>query len=355
MSRTRLIGMVGGTVACALAIGYLMQRGQPVPPPIKAPAPLSAQEGPSTAPKAKPAQPAPPPGRVRIAEGEELDIQKIALTSAQPAAEPEKDILHMPASAPIVPADPEPIAAPAPGSTPADTPEEAAAAPAPNCDVTAEVVPGPMAMVDFKVVAPCLGNARLVVHHNGMTFSAVTDADGNLDVAIPALAERAVFIAAFDNGEGAVATARVSDVADYDRVVLQWQGKSGFQIHAREFGAAYGTPGHIWSGAAPVDHPAHTTGAVIRLGTDDALSPLLAEVYTFPSSAADRSGSIALSIEAEVTENNCGRDISAQLLQRQGEDRIRTRELELAVPDCGAIGDFLVLNNLLDDLKIAAK
>ena len=342
MSRLRLIAMAGGTVACALGIGYLMQRGQPALPPISVPAPLSAQEERAPAPKAKPTRPS--PDKVRIAEREDLDIEKIALTSAQPDARAGDEMPHLP-TAP---------AAGAPGTALPNTPEDPAM-PELGCDVTAEAVPGPMAMVDFRVSAPCLGNSRLVVHHNGMTFTAVTDAEGNLDVAIPALAERAVIIAAFYNGDGAVATARVADIADYDRVVLQWQGKAGFEIHAREFGAAYGAPGHVWSGSIPEDHPAHTTGSVIRLGSEDALSPLMAEVYTFPSGAADRSGSIALSIEAEVTAANCGRDISAQLLQRQGEDRIRTRELELTVPDCGAVGDFLVLNNLLDDLKIAAK
>ena len=343
-SRLRLIGLAGGTVACALGIGFLMQRGQPVPPPISGPAPQSAQEAP--APKAKPTRPS--PDRIRLAESEELDIEKIALTSAAPDT-PVADEMPQRPAAPAKPAS-----APAPDAALPSTPEDPDM-PALGCEVTAQAVPGPKAMVDFKVSAPCQGNARLVVHHNGMTFSAVTDGDGNLDVAIPALAERAVFIAAFDNGDGAVATARVADIGDYDRVVLQWQGKDGFEIHAREFGAAYGGPGHVWSGAQPSPDYDHTTGSVIRLGTADMLSPLLAEVYTFPSGAADRSGSIALSIEAEVTANNCGRDISAQLLQRQGEDRIKTRELELTVPDCGTVGDFLVLNNLLDDLKIAAK
>lgn len=345
-SKVRLIGLAGGTVACALGIGYMMQRGQPALPPISAPAPLSAQEDQLPAPKAKPSRPS--PDKVRIAE--RLDIEKIALTSAQADAEARDEMQHLPTA----PAASDPASTPAPDAALPSTPEDPAM-PELGCDVTAQAVPGPMAMVDFHVSAPCLGNGRLVVHHNGMTFSAVTDAEGELDVTIPALAERAVFIAAFDNGDGAVATARVPGIADYDRVVLQWQGKAGFEIHAREFGADYGTPGHVWSGAAPLEHPEHTTGSVIRLGTEDALSPLLAEVYTFPSGAADRSGSIALSIEAEVTANNCGRDISAQLLQRQGEDRIRTRELDLTVPDCDAVGDFLVLNNLLDDLKIAAK
>lgn len=63
---------------------------------------------------------------------------------------------------------------------------------------------------------------------------------------------------------------------------------------------------------------------------------------------------MALSIEAEVTAGNCGQDISAQAIELRRDGTLRTRELSLAVPDCDGVGDFLVLNNLLDDLKIAA-
>ena len=81
----------------------------------------------------------------------------------------------------------------------------------------------------------------------------------------------------------------------------------------------------------------------------------MAEVYTFPTSRASDAGTVALTVESEVTDANCGRDIAAQSIAPRGAGKPpRTRDLVLSVPDCGAKGDFLVLNNLLDDLKIAA-
>ena len=211
-----------------------------------------------------------------------------------------------------------------------------------------------MASVRLVVSAPCLPNERVTLHHHGMIFTAVTDAAGRLDLSVPALAERAVFIAAFANGKGAVATAEVPDLADYDRVVVQWSGAGGFQIHAREFGAGYGEPGHVWHGAAPRGDGAG--GMVQRLGDAGTLAPQLAEIYSFPRAAADSGGQIALSVEAEVSAANCGRDVAAQLLELRGPGaRLRTRDLVLSVPNCTAIGDFLVLNNIVDDLKIAAR
>jgi hypothetical protein len=66
-------------------------------------------------------------------------------------------------------------------------------------------------------------------------------------------------------------------------------------------------------------------------------------------------GDIQLEIEAEVTDATCGREISAQSLQVTEAGAPRVQELQLTMPDCDAIGDFLVLKNVLEDLKVAAK
>ncbi|MCE8005464.1 hypothetical protein [Aestuariivita sp.] len=223
------------------------------------------------------------------------------------------------------------------------------------CDITSTATVEAGAMVRFTVEAPCLGNENVVVHHNGMMFSAVTDEIGSLDVVVPALSETAILIAEFENGEGSVATAQVSSLPFYDRVVLQWRGDSGFQLHAREFGANYGDPGHVWAGATR-DVAAAALGEggfVTRLGTSDALLPRLVEVYTFPTGTASQTGEVALSIEVEVTAQNCGTDIEAQAMELDGTGMLKTQYITLAVAECSSIGDFLVLNNLVDDLKIA--
>jgi hypothetical protein len=81
----------------------------------------------------------------------------------------------------------------------------------------------------------------------------------------------------------------------------------------------------------------------------------MAEVYSFPRAASSRNGQVTLSVETEVTAENCGRDVSAQSLELRNGDTLRTRDMVLSVPNCSAIGDFLVLNNLVEDLKIAAR
>ena len=96
-------------------------------------------------------------------------------------------------------------------------------------------------------------------------------------------------------------------------------------------------------------------GQVARLGDPTLANANLAEIYTFPKSRSKQGGTIALTVEAEVTEKNCGRDIAAQSIELRDADLPRTQDLVLSVPECSSVGDFLVLNNLIDDLKIAAR
>lgn len=273
-----------------------------------------------------------------------LEVEEIELTSATDAA---------PVSAPISEIDSD-----AQQAETTDMPggDGTAMAFAEDCDMVATANALPGGMVNLMLEAPCAQNERLTVHHNGMIFTQTTDADGLLSVMVPALVQDAVFIMAFSNGDGAVAQVAVDDLAQYERVALQWRGKAGFELHAREFGADYGDAGHIWSGAEPnvAGLQSGNTGYLMRLGDADLPEPLMAEVYTFATGMAATSGTIDLTVEAEVTMDNCGLEIEAQSLEKATNGEIRTRDLTLAVPSCDTVGSFLVLNNLVADLKVAS-
>ncbi len=309
MSNIRKIAMSLGTIFCAIGIGYFVQNGETTPV-----APVKAIQTVVVKPVMGPIPD----------QGTMLDIRGVALTSAMPDS-----------MAPQRLVEPQP-----------DLSSSA-------CAVTVTATPAPMANVDLFVLAPCFRNDRVTVHHNGMMFTDATDKTGKLEITVPALTENAVFIVALASSNGAVALTRIPDLADYHRVVLQWVGKSGFQIHAREFGADYGAPGHIWIGMDDTK-PSSQQGSIVRLGDADALAPHLAEVYTFPRGVSRQSGTVSMSVEAEVTADNCGKDVAAQTIEFGGGGGLRTRDLVLTVPDCTTIGDFLVLNNLVDDMKIAA-
>tara|TARA_R110002049_G_scaffold44333_6_gene130249 strand:- start:107888 stop:108883 length:996 start_codon:yes stop_codon:yes gene_type:complete len=328
--RTREILTAVGTLACAVGIGFIMQNSDTAEKRYgKAVAPKGASLVQNLGPKS--------------ASNALLEVEGITLTSAEFDRQ-----IDIPAT------DPQVAKASAPQSM-LPTPSVPGGAVTPTCEITANARAVAAAMVNLTLDAPCLPNERMAVHHNGMIFTETTSATGHIDLTVPALAQEAVFILAFTNGDGAVAQTTVEELATYKRVVLQWKGQTGFEIHAREFGADYGDDGHVWSGA-PRDMAAAVTGQggfISRLGDTAAAEPLMAEVYSFPISATERSGDVALSVEAEVTQANCGIEIEAQSLELVEGGKVKTQNLTLAVPECDAIGNFLVLNNLLQDLKVA--
>lgn len=320
---------VGGTLFCAWGIGYLMQSNAQEAPPE--PQDLSSPEI-SIAPLPA-AAPAP------------LKISDITMTSALAVPLPMPDFLP---DAPIVLAS---IAKDAPLF---NLPSEEIA-PTFSCTHAVTATPSAAAMVMLEIDAPCMVRDRFTVHHNGMMFTDVTDKDGKRVLSVPALATEAVYIVSFSNGDGAVAATQVTSLEYYDRVVVQWTGDSGLQIHALEYGADYNETGHVWAGDARdmTDAARGEGGFLARYGEGDFADAHVAEVYSFPSGTIARSGAVSMSLEAEITRANCGRDIEAQTIQLGGDGQLSVRDVVLSVPDCSAIGDYLVLKNLLNDLKIA--
>ncbi len=228
-------------------------------------------------------------------------------------------------------------------------------APSLGCDINFQTEVQAAALVRLALVTDCLPNERVTLHHNGMMFTAATNSDGVLNIVVPALSENSVFLAAFANGQTVVAQTEVPTLRFYDRVVLQWRGASGLELHALEFGANYGDAGHVWR-----ENPRELAsiasgegGFLTTVGDENVPDALRADVYTFPSGAATRDGIVVLSVESPVTETNCNQEISAQTIEIHNGNAPRVQDLLLAIPDCDGTGDFLVLKNLLEDLTIA--
>ncbi|WP_174821936.1 hypothetical protein [Ruegeria lacuscaerulensis] len=296
----------GGTVACALAIGYLMQNGTPAQP-----------QGTQVAANSASYQ------SVGITW-----LEHIVLTSSAPsgndASEPHSQ-RHVVTTAQSI----------------ADNSD---------CAISARAVAVPGAAAHLSVIAPCHSNSRIDIHHRGLTVTQKTDKNGKTDLTVPALSEYAIFLISTEDQQGTVATTHIPEIAHYNRVALQWTGQTDLQIHALEFGASYGGKGHV-----SADPETQGIGKVVHLGHTGIGDAKNIQVYSYPAGQSAQSGSIALSVEAEVTAENCGQELALQSLELRGNRRLQSRDLSLTLPDCGQSGEFLVLNNLLEDLTIAAK
>jgi hypothetical protein len=332
MVKTREVATAAGTLACAVGIGFIMQSGE---------AAEQRYGGSQTA--SLPVLEETDIATVVVDNDTLLEVKDITLTSA------ETETLD---GVPTV--IDEPVVLASVTASTLEAPTIDAVAPIQNCEITATGFVKNAAMVEVSMSAPCLPNERVTVHHRGMMFTQTTSSDGTLTATIPALDENALFIFAFSNGDGAVTQIKVPELRQFNRSAIQWKGYAGFEMHAREFGAEYGAAGHVWSGAARNSSYAQQgVGFLTRLGDMSAVDPLMAEVYSFPKRAGEQSGIVDLSVEAEVTALNCGQEIEAQTLEVTDGD-VKTHDLILSVPDCDAKDTFLVLNNLVQDLKVAA-
>ncbi len=373
MAKTRTkrqIATAGGTFAIALSIGFVMQYGDAVAGRWGADAPVSGPETrldpetvaiPVAANIAVPTTLAMPsvslPRFEKVGYSEDLkDIDTPAMSVPTANDTPQMSLAVTAEEPPVemslveTPIVPDVNVEPSPPLAPA-------IAEAPVCDPVLTATPTDLAMVELSLSDVCRPDAVVAIHHQGMMFNAITDAEGNLTIKVPALAEEAFFIAAYDDGEGAVAITGVPSLAMYDRAVLQWQGEDDVQLHAFEFGAAYGEDGHIWAASAadPTQAVAGLGGFLTTLGDASVPDALVAEVYTFPTGMALRDGAVEISVEAEVTARNCGRLVEAQSFQLVPGDEATATDLTMTMPGCEAVGEYLVLKNMFQDLTLASK
>lgn len=221
-----------------------------------------------------------------------------------------------------------------------------------KCAMTFDLIAEPAAMMGLTLVAPCRPNERVVLRHDGLAVTAKTSGTGALFVSLPAFNSTATVTVRFRDGQSVEATMAIPQAAEVRRFGVQWTGDDAFQLHAFENGDDYGQIGHVSAAdpQLPLAGQALNGGFLSVLGNDQVEFPMLAEVYTYPA-AGDTP--VRIVVEAAVTKGTCAREILGETLADTGGVTTMT-ELTLAMPDCSAVGDILVLKNLDPDLKIAA-
>ena len=224
------------------------------------------------------------------------------------------------------------------------------------CGLSVSTTAGEGAIVALDIMDPCQPHSRVVIEHSGLNLTGRTDVMGLLTMDVPAFENPAFFTVRMPDGDSESSLALVPDLDSYYRVGLQWNENRALELHAMEFGATYGDPGHIWlNHAGSVDRAvAGEGGFVMQVGDAGVENPMLAQIYSFPRDTLDDAGNVRLTIEAPVTEANCGQDTLARTLELEEDGRVSVIELTFTLPGCDAVGDYLVLQNLLHDLRVAS-
>ncbi len=249
--------------------------------------------------------------------------------------------------------DPAPVAGAAAVAAPTETAEPAATdSAAADCTMALDLAPVPGGFVSVVLTAPCNPGERVVLSHAGLAVTAKTTASGAIFAQLPALTTEALVGAKFPDGAHIASSVAVPEVAALRRFGIQWQGVSGFGIHALEGGAGYGQPGDVSAAnpRTPLAGVAPGGGYLTTLGDASVDLPLLAEVYTWPARPGTR---VDILVEAAVTPATCDTDLLGETLNTLG-GATRVTDLTVAMPGCDATGDYLVLKNLATDPKLAA-
>jgi len=264
----RRILTAGGTFACALGIGFVMQNMATTPKGAVPDNSVQIASLTATAPRKPPAQ----PQETAAVAGQDTQrettqkLTDVTYTSAMSPAPPKS--APQPQRLPSVSVDRTAAVPASLTDQPIAVPPKDVPAPGFSCDIEMTANVQAAAMVEVSLNAPCMAHERFTLHHNGMMISEVMDDAGQSRVNVPALSSKAVFMASFVNGEAAMTSATVDTLDHYDRTVIQWQGQSGLHLHAFEFGADYDDTGHIWAKTkGDLKQAVHGKGGVMnRLG-----------------------------------------------------------------------------------------
>lgn len=337
-------------LAIALAAGQLVQSMSD-----KAPSPRAADNQPAKQPKAI--------ERVAATEIGDKPAPMVALDAPKnPEAAPAKPQAPAPVLASTTPPDPATVikTAPVVPAQPAAAITPTAPAPKPEpapkvadaCPVSLELANADNALIAVTLVAPCHADERVVLKHAGLTVTAKTTLTGALFTDLPALVQDAKVEVMFKDTTAVSASVAVPELATLRRFAVQWQQDDAFQLHAFEDGSDFGGPGDVSQTNLhqPMAGAPSAGGFLTLLGDATTDLPMLAQVYTYPKDSQIKPEIV---IEAAVTEASCGRELLGQTLQTSA-GAVKVSDMSLAMPECDAVGDYLVLKNLVPDMNIAA-
>ena len=205
--------------------------------------------------------------------------------------------------------------------------------------------------VQRLIEAPCAPESRVDIIHSGFRIVEQTDAAGRLDIRVPALTQDARFTAVFPaSARRFTAQVNIPEVAGYDRVALQASEPGPLGIEPLTNGT---TP---ISAIASVEAEGSESafGYLLRLGRPEGSDIGQLDIFSFPRENTQSLGVVRLNVRADVTTDTCGREIPAIAAQTRHGGAHRQVQVDIALPGCDAVGDTLVLKNILQDLKLAS-
>lgn len=204
-----------------------------------------------------------------------------------------------------------------------------------DCDVLAVTAPDHQGSVQMTVVSQCRTEMPFTVKHGGLSFTAQTDGSGTAILTVPAMSEDAIFVMTFDDGKSLSASTYAPQASLYNRVIFQWEGLEGDYLRSNA--------------------PEGSAVMLERLGANTGKTPRFAQVYSFPADVSIVDGMRSIDLVAEVTSQNCGRDLNAESFTvfPSGVDGL-FKNIRITLPACEEVGATLELKKVLGEQTLAS-
>lgn len=170
------------------------------------------------------------------------------------------------------------------------------------------LTPQPGAQTRIAVESPCRGGEDFSIRYAGMEFIRHFDASGRAELVLDCLGgpnDMAMFT--FQRAAPVIRPFLCQDLGQVTKIAVVWQGAVNLDLHAFEYAAGFGEPGHVWAGAPSSPAQAHEAAMKDRRGhgfmsmLDDGRGKgSHVEAYTFIHVATQTSGLISTAIDYET-------------------------------------------------------
>ena len=174
-------------------------------------------------------------------------------------------------------------------------------------DVELKGTPQPAARIEIKVVSECLAGRSVIIAYGNYEFVRKVGADGTMTMLLDMFEANAPLALKLDDGTTMNIDTTGVDYSGISKVAVLWTAPVNLDLHAHEYLAPRGTPGHVWSKApGSLENALQAAGSGKRARgfismDDNGKGPgLHAEVYTFLHNPAQRNGAITLLIDYET-------------------------------------------------------
>lgn len=218
-----------------------------------------------------------------------------------------------------------------------------------HCDVPKlRLTEQPEGVVGVSFNAPCLAGAEVSINQAGAKFKVKTDGEGRYTGIMPALSQTPVVEVSLPDGQLVSQRIILAAIINNERIAVTWEGSKDLTLNAFEYGSEFGGAGHVWAQAPRL--PGNAVGGyLVRLGDPDLSDPAMADIYIAPMGMTD----VTFDVEAQVTQATCNRDLSASLLRATGSGSLTEESLSIAMPECDAVGDAIIMPLREKDLQLA--